>query len=195
MDPYEVYRLYLALRLHFTKESYDITKTKGGVKPSRQAFMKRNDLFAIRKLAKTKSRDEIIDFLVANFVSGNNWGGVFDSESDQVYNEWKTRMQRLSYQFKQDLQVMFQDGDPFYFEDGKHPAILKLYLGKKISIESIAILEKMGYISSIENDFLAGDIIWKDFIHLVKKYKIFVKVDKEKFNNLFIQEKTGVMES
>ena len=44
MDPYQVYRLYLALRLHFTNENYDITKTKGGVRPSKQAFLKRKDL-------------------------------------------------------------------------------------------------------------------------------------------------------
>jgi len=195
MDPYEVYRLYLALRLHFTNEKYDITKTRGGVRPSRQAFLKRNDLFSIRKMAKTKTKKEIIDFLVANFVAGNRWGGVFDSEAEQNYKEWQTRMQRLTYQFKEDLQTMFKDGDPFYFEDGKHPAILKLYLGKKISIESIAILEKLGYVSSIENEFLADDIIWKDFIHLIKKYKIFVSVDKDKFNHLYLQEKNGVMES
>lgn len=193
MDPYEVYRLYLALRLHFTNEKYDITKTKGGVRPSRQAFLKRNDLFSIRKMAKTKSKQEIIDFLVANFVAGNQWGGVFDSESEQTYKEWQKRMQRLTYQFKEDLETMFRDGDPFEFEEGKHPSILKLYLGKKISIESIAILEKLGYVSSIENEFLTDDIIWKDFIHLVKKYKIFIKIDKDKFNQLFLKEKGQVV--
>ena len=33
---------------------------------------------------------EIIDLLVANFVSGDKWGGMFDSHASEVYKEWKT---------------------------------------------------------------------------------------------------------
>ena len=193
MDPYEVYRLYLALRLHFTNENYDITKTKGGVRPSREAFMKRKDLYSIRKLAQTKSKQEIINFLVANFVSGNRWGGVFDSESNEVYNNWNSKMQRLSYQFSQDINTMYSDGDPLESVNNQHPRILKLYLGGKISLESIAILDRIVKFSSRDYGSLANDFIWKDFVHLVKKYRPFVKVDKEKFTHLFAKESGAVV--
>jgi hypothetical protein len=192
MDPYEVYRLYLALRLHFTKEDYDITKTKGGVRPSREAFMKRKDLYSIRKLAQTKSKQEIINFLVANFVSGNRWGGIFDSESNEVYNHWNTKMQRLTYQFTQDIQTMYSDSDPLESTNNQHPTVLKMYLGGKISLESIAILDKIVKFTSRDYGSLSDDFIWKDFIHLVKKYRPFVKIDKEKFTHLFEKE-SGVV--
>ena len=188
MDSYQVYRLYLSLRLHFTRPDFDITKSRKGVKVSREAFLKRKDLFALRKLAETKTKTEIIDFLVANFVSGNQWGGVFDAEANEVYAEWQTRMQKLGYTFKQDIQTLYADGDPFEVINGQHPTVLKLYLGKKISLESIAILAKIGIIDNTDYSSLSNDFIWNDFVHLVKKYKPFVKIDKDHYIRQLEQE-------
>jgi hypothetical protein len=188
MDSYKVYQLYLSLRLHFTRPDFDITKSRKGVKVSREAFLKRKDLFALRKLAETKTKTEIIDFLVANFVSGNQWGGVFDAEANEVYAEWQTRMQKLGYTFKQDIQTLYADGDPFEVINGQHPTVLKLYLGKKISLESIAILAKIGIIDNTDYSSLSNDFIWNDFVHLVKKYKPFVKIDKDHYIRQLEQE-------
>jgi hypothetical protein len=188
MDSYQVYRLYLSLRLHFTRPDFDITKSRKGVKVSREAFLKRKDLFALRKLAETKTKTEIIDFLVANFVSGNQWGGVFDAEANEVYAEWQTRMQKLGYTFKQDIQTLYADGDPFEVINGQHPKVLKMYLGKKISLESIAILAKIGIIDNTDYSSLSNDFIWNDFAHLVKKYKPFVKIDKDHYIRQLEQE-------
>jgi hypothetical protein len=188
MDSYQVYRLYLSLRLHFTRPDFDITKSRKGVKVSREAFLKRKDLFALRKLAETKTKTEIIDFLVANFVSGNQWGGVFDAEANEVYAEWQTRMQKLGYTFKQDIQTLYADGDPFEVINGQHPTVLKMYLGKKISLESIAILAKIGIIDNTDYSSLSNDFIWNDFAHLVKKYKPFVKIDKDHYIRQLEQE-------
>jgi len=188
MDSYKVYQLYLSLRLHFTRPDFDITKSRKGVKVSREAFLKRKDLFALRKLAETKTKTEIIDFLVANFVSGNQWGGVFDTEANDVYAEWQTRMQKLGYTFKQDIQTLYADGDPFEVINGQHPRVLKMYLGKKISLESIAILAKIGIIDNTDYSSLSNDFIWNDFVHLVKKYKPFVKIDKDHYIRQLEQE-------
>jgi hypothetical protein len=188
MDSYKVYQLYLSLRLHFTRPDFDITKSRKGVKVSREAFLKRKDLFALRKLAETKTKTEIIDFLVANFVSGNQWGGVFDTEANEVYAEWQTRMQKLGYTFKQDIQTLYAEGDPFEVINGQHPRVLKMYLGKKISLESIAILAKIGIIDNTDYSSLSNDFIWNDFVHLVKKYKPFVKIDKDHYIRQLEQE-------
>ena len=188
MDSLQVYQLYLSLRLHFTRPDFDITKSRKGVKVSREAFLKRKDLFALRKLAETKTKTEIIDFLVANFVSGNQWGGVFDTEANEVYAEWQIRMQKLGYTFKQDIQTLYADGDPFEVINGQHPKVIKLYLGKKISLESIAILAKIGIIENTDYSSLSNDFIWNDFVHLVKKYKPFVKIDKDYYIRQLEQE-------
>ena len=95
MEAFDVYRSYLALRLHFTTDKYDAIKQRGRVRATKQSFFKRTDLFNIRKIAETYSEKEIVDFLVANFVSGDRWGGVFDSEAKHNYLDWK----RLSKNF------------------------------------------------------------------------------------------------
>jgi hypothetical protein len=94
------------LKLHFTTEKYDITKTRGAVKASESAFLKRKDIIAMRKLARDYKKKEIIDLLVANFVSGDRWGGMFDSQSAEVYKEWKARKARRDYQFEQDIELI-----------------------------------------------------------------------------------------
>jgi hypothetical protein len=121
-------------------------------------------------------------------VSGNQWGGVFDTEANEVYAEWQTRMQKLGYTFKQDIQTLYADGDPFEVINGQHPRVLKMYLGKKISLESIAILAKIGIIDNTDYSSLSNDFIWNDFVHLVKKYKPFVKIDKDHYIRQLEQE-------
>ena len=97
VDAYKVYRYYLALRLHFTTDQYDVVKQSGRVKASKQAFYKRKDLPAIRKVAETYSDHEVVNFLVANFVSGDRWGGVFDTDAKQRYTQWKKRLESITY--------------------------------------------------------------------------------------------------
>ena len=89
MEPFDVYKIYLSLKLHFTTDSYDITKHKYAAKGRKETFLKRKDLMVIRKLARDFSREEIINILIANFVSGDKWGGMFDAEAMERYKHWK----------------------------------------------------------------------------------------------------------
>lgn len=184
MDPFEVYKLYLALKLHFTTEKYDITKTRGAVKASEKAFLKRKDIIAMRKLARDYKKKEVIDLLVANFVSGDRWGGMFDSQSAEVYKEWKARKSRRDYQFEQDVELIRLEmekqsiSDPFVADQGHHALIYRLYLGKKITIESLVLLDKLFDLSYKEED----DIFLKDISLLIRKYRPFVKLtDKMRY--------------
>jgi hypothetical protein len=184
MDPFEVYKLYLALKLHFTTEKYDITKTRGAVKASQKAFLKRKDIIAMRKLARDYSKKEVIDFLVANFVSGDKWGGMFDSQSAEVYKEWKARKFRRDYQFEQDVELIKLEmekqsiSNPFVADQGHHALVYRLYLGKKITIESLISLDKLYNFSYKGND----DIFLEGINLLIRKYRPFVKLtDKMRY--------------
>jgi len=178
MEPFEVYRLYLALKLHFTKKDYNITKTKGAVRASQNAFLKRRDLTAMRKLARDYKRREIIDLLVANFVSGNKWGGVFDANAKETYEAWKSRKLKLDYIFEQDIAKIELEmekeniADPFSSEDGYHPLVYRLYFGHLISIETLVVLDKIHNYVTMDSD----DIFLEDVSMLIKKYRPFVQI-------------------
>lgn len=189
MEPFDVYRSYLALRLHFTTDKYDVIKQQGRVRASKQSFFKRTDLFAIRKIAETYSDKEVVDFLVANFISGDRWGGVFDSEAKENYLAWKKRMESIKYTFTNEIDKMIavcekQDvkfDDLFLTKGSQHPVVFKMYLRKMISIETLVILNKLNnYTKRLDNE-LSSDLMWPDTSRIIKKYSPFLTIDKEKY--------------
>lgn len=193
MEPYEVYRYYLALRLHFTTDQYDVIQQRGKVRASKQAFFKRKDLLAIRKVAESYSDEEIVNFLVANFVSGDRWGGVFDAESKERYLSWKKRLESISYTFEKELGKLnlyceknrLEFASLFISVNGQHPYLIKEYLRNSISIETLVILNKiMPFVNDLDVT-LKQDLIWPDTSRLIKKYGPFLNVEKSKYNAIF----------
>ena len=193
MDEYSVYKMYLALRLHFTTDNYDVILQKGRVRASRQAYAKRKDLFSIRKIAKSYSDEEVANFLVANFVSGDRWGGMFDLEAGQRYKEWKKRVESLSYNFEQELDNIVNDleesnlkiEDIFTVSKGQHPYIIKAFLRNTISIETLVILERLNKFTERFDRDISDTVVWPDVSRLIKKYKPFLLIDMEKYDAIF----------
>ena len=198
MDAFEVYKYYLALKLHFTTDKYDVIEQKGKVRATRQAFAKRKDLYAINKVAKTYSDEEVANFLIANFVSGDRWGGVFDTEAKETYTMWKKRVESLTYNFTQDLDKLLEEleesekefGDLFNCPKGEHPYIIKAYLRKSITIETLVILDKIYNLVNTFDANITDTIVWPDISRLIKKYRPFLAIDKDKFNEI-IRRRVG----
>ena len=193
MAPFEVYRYYLALRLHFTTDSYDVIKQQGRVRATRNSFLKRKDLLSINRVAETYSDKDIVNFLVANFVSGDRWGGVFDVESKDRYQGWKKRIESISYTFKKELDkaVLFADKNGttfdqlFYCNSGQHPPIVKMYLRNDISIETLVILNKLNNFTDQLDLDLKDDLVWPDTSRIIKKYSPFLEIKKDKYNEIY----------
>ena len=193
MEPFEVYRYYLALRLHFTTDSYDVIEQKGRVRATKNSFFKRKDLLAIRRVAETYSDKDIVDFLVANFVSGDRWGGVFDVESKDRYQGWKKRIESISYTFKKEIDKAVTYADKlgitfnqlFYCNHGQHPFIIKMYLRNDISIETLVILNKLNNFTDQLDLDLKDDLVWPGTSRIIKKYSPFLEIKKDKYNEIY----------
>lgn len=188
MEPFEVYKVYLALKLHFTTKSYDITKTKGAVRAKKETFLKRKDLTSIRKMARDFKRSEVIDILVANFVSGDKWGGIFDAGLLETHKKWLTSKQRMLYNFSTDLDnILFRmekDEVKSAIHEGGHPLIFRMIMGRDINLETVVMLEKLRpFVDKYKDDF-----VLEDTCLLVSKYKPFVRFDKEKINSQHMEK-------
>ena len=190
MDAFQAYRYYLALKLHFTTDSYDVVKHKGRVKASRDSFMKQEHMY--KRIVKQYADDEVVNFLVSNFVSGDRWGGVFDAESNNTYLNWKKRMESLAYTFKTDMQrvltelnlTAFEETNIFNVTKNQHPYIIRAYMSKMISIESLVILNKLfGFCDKFDKD-IEETLVWPDISRLIRKYSPFVKINKDKYHEL-----------
>ena len=193
MDEFSVYKMYIALKLHFTTDNYDVIAQKGKVRASRQAFAKRKDLYSIKKVSKTYSDEEVANFLIANFTSGDRWGGLFDSEASERYQEWKKRTESLTYIFTNDLETLMLElekenmsiEDAFKITKSQHPYIIKAFLRKTITLETLVILEKIFPFVGYFDTNIGDDVMWPDISRLIRKYKPFLRFDKEKYNGIF----------
>jgi hypothetical protein len=100
------YREYLALKNHFTKDSYDYFRYNKKVRATVQSFYKRKDRFWFERISRQKTDQEIVEFFVSNLIACTDpsklWIGEIMRDGDARYVEWKKRNQSLSYVFKEE---------------------------------------------------------------------------------------------
>ena len=183
-DPFESYKLYNALKLHFETDGYDAIKYhfKTSVKPT--SFFKRKDKFFFAKLAKTYG-PELKEFYVANFKNDVKYvGDMLNEGGERYYRDHKKIMESLSYQFQTDINKL-NDMDVSFdslleAEENNHPLIIKLWMQEEIQLETIVILDSiLGFVER-ENRKITDTIIWPDIYRKIMKYKPFVKFDRDK---------------
>lgn len=182
MMPFDAYREYLALKNHFTKDSYDYFKYNKKVRATVQSFYKRKDRMWFEKISRQKSDKEVIDFFVANFASCPDpetlWIGEMIKEGEERYQNWQKKIQSLSYVFKEESQSLFDENkfeDVFKCSTG-HPILLKKFLSGKISLETMVLFDKI-FVYSKNFDKKLKDPVWETISRRVKKYSPFINTD------------------
>ena len=98
MTGFEVYKMYLALKQHFTKENYDYHTYNGKVRASETSFEQRRDRYFFKKLATKYKDSELLNYFVANFIVDPK--GYIKSFSDQNYEQWKSNNESLTYKLR-----------------------------------------------------------------------------------------------
>ena len=180
MQPIDVYQMYCAMKAHFSKSSYNFIKYGGKTKVSRDSFWKRNDRYFFVKISKKYNNDEIKDYLLSNFIQNRN--GYIANFNDQNYENWLDRRMMFYNIFQQELKPFVNNFEPlFEVKDGNHPTLLKEYLGKRVSLETIVILDELVDFSKKWDEQLGDDVVWPDIKNLMKNYKGFLTIDKNKY--------------
>ena len=130
MEPYDAYRYYMAIKLHFETDDYDAPRYnfKTSVKP--QSFWKRKDKYHFAKVGKKFDKpDELVQFYVSQFTNENKWIGDM-LEGDKQYADWQKKNQSLSYIFQNDINTLAGKVENFddLFSVDTHPLVVKEYL-------------------------------------------------------------------
>ena len=187
-EGFDTYQTYLAHKSHFTS-NYDYFKYKGKVKASLESYLRRKDKFFFRKLGKKYDKEELVNFFVSNFVVSDNWiGNLVSQESEENYVRFQKRMQSLSYLYDNDVHRIIdycrendlQLNSVLLVEDDNHPILLKLLLQKKISIETVIIMDDTLKFIRYWNAKL-DDIIWEEKKQLISNYRQFLKYDRNTY--------------
>tara|TARA_Y100001973_G_C5132120_1_gene298344 strand:+ start:106 stop:729 length:624 start_codon:yes stop_codon:yes gene_type:complete len=187
-EGFDAYKTYLALKRHFTSD-YDYFRYNGKVKASLESFLRRKDKFFFRKLAKKYDNEQLIEFFVSNFLIGDNWiGNLVSQESEENYVRYQRRMQSLSYNFDSELRWLvdycgsndLELDSLLLVESSDHPLLLRLLLQKKVSIETVILLnDSLGFIRYWNKKL--DDIVWEEKSKLIDNYRKFLHYDSKTF--------------
>lgn len=185
MEPFEAFRYYQSLKLHFEQESYDAPKYnyKTSVKP--QSFWKRKDKYFFAKIGRMfDTPPELINYYAAHFVADNNWVGDMLG-NDHVYRDWQKRTESMGYNFEQDLNKVNVDSFDQLFELGnQYPKVVESYLSGDIHIESVVILNKLTNFMSRADKKVSDPILWPDVSRKIRKYSLLMNVNIEKMKKI-----------
>ena len=182
VTPFETYQTYLSMKSHFTNRKYDFFKYGGKSRATMTSFNKRKDKYWFEKTSRKYSDQQVLDFLLSNFVNAdtpqNLWIGEIINSGERTYAEWMRRKQSMTYIFKEQSEKLLLESDlEKLFRCSKgHPIILKKYLGGEVSLETLIILEK---VFSFVKDFdkKLTDPVWETVSLKIKKYIPFININ------------------
>ncbi len=189
VTPFETYQAYLGMKSHFTNPKYDFIKYGGKSRATMTSFNKRKDKYWFEKTSRKYSDQEVIDFLLSNFVNATNpqnlWIGEIINSGERTYAEWKMRQQSLTYMFTEQSENLLSENDlekVFNCSKG-HPIVLKKYLGGEISLETLSILEKVFSFKG-KFDKKLKDPVWETVSMKLKKYLPFLNINVFQFKKI-----------
>ena len=181
MEPSDVYLMYCAMKAHFGKNDYDYITYNGKSSVSRNSFYKRKDRYFFVKLSrKYKESDDIKNYLVSNFIVEQR--GYVANFNDRNYETWKDKRNNFYNIFTEEIRPFVNNFNPiFEAKKNEHPLLLKEYLGKRVSIETLIVLEELVDFTKSWNRIMSEDYIWYDIKKLMKNYKRFLTIDKNRY--------------
>ena len=181
MQPIDVYLMYCAMKAHFGKTDYNFIKYGGKSRVSRNSFFKRKDRYFFVKLSKKyKTENEIRNYFIANFMMEQR--GYVANFNDENYEKWQNKQNNFHDIFTNEIQPMIQDFNSlFEIKKSEHPKLMKEYLGKRISLETLIILDELVEYSKKWNEHLKVDLLWPDLKKLMNNYKWFLTFDKKQY--------------
>ena len=193
MNGFEVYKIYLAIKLHFTSknQSYDFHKHNGRTTARLETFTKRRDKYYFHRLSKSYDNKSIVNYFLSNFVSNTNlWvGDIIGKTGDEHYKQWSKKIESLHYYYEKDIDYIIERmttkdikfNDLFLSIDGQHPPIIKMFLAKKINFETLIILDDILRFTKKLNKNIKEKVLWPKLFDRMKRYKPFLSYNITKY--------------
>lgn len=176
---FEMYNAYLALKNHFTKDSYDFHRYRGKSNAKFESFETRRDRYAFMKLTR---HPDPIGLMIANLTAkADCWVGDLDQT---LYTQWKARQDSLTYSFKEELsKIEDLDKALSVLEAGTKPEILRMLSSKLVSLETVCMIHNA--ISIVDYWDTAVELaIWENQRRSILKYAPFLEYDKAKVKEI-----------
>lgn len=185
---YDIYRQYLAFKLHFSNPKFDFFESNGKTNAKETTYQQRNDFWFFEILSKKLNDNEVNEYLLASFVSSETpqkvWIGDIKTEGKEKWLKWQGRQASLPYIFTQDIERLKENDFNSWFDTSKgHPYLLKTFIRDRISLESLIILDIIiPFMLYWDRDL--KDPLWQTLSFKIKKYKPFLSINKDKYKKI-----------
>jgi hypothetical protein len=181
MEPIDIYLMYCAMKAHFGKSDYDFVTYRGKTRIKRDTFYKRKDRsFFVRLSRKYKTEEQIKNYFVANFIRDKK--GYIANFNDENFNSWKLKRQGFFDLFEVEMKPLVEAfEDLFRVTNGQHPKLMREFLGGRVSLETVIILDELVNFGPDWNKSLEDDIVWIDLRNLMNNYKRFLTINQEQY--------------
>jgi len=193
IDPYDVYKYYMSMKLHFESDSYEAPKYNYKTSARPQSFFKRRDKYHFAKLGRKFSEpSELIDFFTAQFTtSDKTWVGDM-LQDEEKYTEWQKRQQSLTYNFEQDINKLAEEvatfDDIFTISEGNnYPLVIEKYMQEEITLETVVILDRLtGFMRRADKE-ITETIVWPDVSKRIRKYGLLLRFDMDRMRKVVLR--------
>ena len=195
MHGVEVYRMYLAMKQHFSNPNFDFFQYNGQVKAKETTYQQRNDFWFFETIAKKLSSEEVQDFLLASFIQADDptkvWIGDIKRTGKDRWLAYQKQRQSMSYLVEQDLSsvVEYLETEKDSFNDlfaalgSHHPPLLKLHIKRRISLDTLVVMDICLGFSKVWDKKLK-DPLWESLSLKIKKYKSFLSINTDKYKKI-----------
>lgn len=189
MSPFQAGEMFLALRLHFTRASYDYFKYHGKTNMTHEKFEQRSDKFLFAKLTRLyQTSDEYRDLVVSNCLKDAHLYSrvLLSSEAQERYVEYRKVHESLTYQVEQDYHWLFEQNSDLNFwlrsdhEWHNHPPLMRAVLSNRIKMETLLVMNRVLNFLPLWERKIQDTIRAPEFLLLCRKYDPFLSVDVPK---------------
>jgi hypothetical protein len=181
MDDFTAYKIYRALKLHFSSKTYNVIESRGFVKGiTLEKYKSQRFVPWFKFLSKQFSKEsEFVQFVVANCAYGDI-ENIFEYDTALInYETWQKNKKKSTYLITETVESIDHLKDKL---TGLPPSILNLVIQDKVNIETAVAINRC-------NTYIPESLLSKDY-HIfskialkIKKLDNFVKYDEEKVNN------------
>lgn len=190
-EPFEVYKLYLALSQHFKPDSaYDAVKYHYKIRATEDSFLKHRNRFSFVKLGRKYSRDDLIQFLAINMINGDaKWpGDLMEPEAEKRYTEFRKIIESYSYHFSNEIDSLLEKVDKpsdLFAKTDSYPVLLDTYINQELSLMTMIVLDRfLNFTSKFDKLLGSDDFIWSQIKFKMKKFKPFIQYDVDKVKKI-----------
>lgn len=186
MTPFQAGEMFLSLRLHFTRPSYDYFKYHGKTTLTHEKFEQRSDKFLFAKLTRMyQTPEDYRDLIVANCLKDPHLYSrmLLSSEAHERYLGYRNIHESITYHVGQDYDRLFDENPDLNFWlriRETYPPLMRAVWSQRIKLETVLVMNRLLNFLPVWERTIQDTIRVPEFLLLCRKYDPFVTVDVSK---------------